>query len=331
VQKARPYIENEGKSMKPNTAKIASVFGIAILSFLMPHPLRAQASATLSGIVKDSSGKFVDDAKVSIKDVDTGQATETQTNSTGVFTESNLAPGTYTVSVSAEGLIPQTSSVALTAGGGGHADFVLSAESQQQESPSKLPSAPQPNPPAGNANAPSLQDLGFGSTQTQGSAQEQALLNKRTHMLKVHQTLGLITAIPMVATLITGPQAKAKGKNGEPITEPTQANLDFHIALGSLTTGLYFTTAYYAIFAPKVPGVKPKGAIRLHRDLEWVHGPGMIITPILGIMAYKQENAGEKVHGIASAHGTAAYITAAAYGASIVAVSWPIHWKFWER
>jgi Carboxypeptidase regulatory-like domain len=318
--------------MKRNTATIAAVLGIAILSFLAPYSLRAQASVSVSGIVKDSSGKVVSDAKVSIKDVDTGQSTETQTNSAGVFTESNLAPGIYTVSITAEGLNPQTSSVALTAGEDENADFVLTAEAQQQETPpNKLPSAPQPNPPASNANTPSLQDLGFGSAQTQGSAQEQALLNKRTHMLKVHQTLGLITAIPMVATLITGPQAKAKGKNGEPIIEPTSANLDFHIALGSLTTGLYFTTAYYAIFAPKVPGVKPKGAIRLHRDLEWVHGPGMIITPILGIMAYKQENAGEKVHGIASQHGTAAYITAAAYGASIVAVSWPIHWKFWER
>jgi hypothetical protein len=321
--------------MKRNTAKIASVAGIAIFSFLMPNPLRAQAGATMAGTVKDSAGKYVTNAKVSITDVDTGQSTETQTNSAGVYTEPNLAPGMYTVSVSAEGLNTQTSSVTLSATGGEHTDFVLSGVPAQQESPpSKLPTAPAPNlpgSPASNANAPSLQDLGFGSTQTQGSAQEQALLNKRTHMLKAHQTLGLITAIPMVATLITGPQAKAKGKNGEPITEPTSANLDFHMALGTLTTGLYFTTAYYAIFAPKIPGVKPKGAIRLHRDLEWVHGPGMIITPILGIMAYQQENSGEKVHGIASAHGTAAYITAAAYGASIVAVSWPIHWKFWER
>jgi hypothetical protein len=179
--------------------------------------------------------------------------------------------------------------------------------------------------------APSLGDLGFTPEQTQANAQMQERLNERTHMLKVHQTLGLITTIPMVATLITGPQAKAKGKNGEPITEPTAANLDFHIALGGLTAGMYWTTAYYAIFAPKIPDVKPKGAIRLHRDLEWVHGPGMIITPILGIMAYKQENSGEKVHGIASYHGTAAYVTAAAYGTSIVAISWPIHWKFWEK
>ena len=199
------------------------------------------------------------------------------------------------------------------------------ATGQQQPSQPNQPEQKKPG------NEPSLEDLGFTAQQTQANAELQAKLNKRTHMLKVHQTLGLITAIPLAATLITGPQAKAKGKNGQTITEPTTANLDFHAALGGLTTGLYFATAYYSTFAPKIPGVKPKGAIRLHRDLEWVHGPGMILTPVLGIMAYKQENAGEKVHGIASWHGTAAYVTAIAYGTSIVAVSWPIHWKFWEK
>ncbi len=94
---------------------------------------------------------------------------------------------------------------------------------------------------------------------------------------------------------------------------------------------MYAATAYYAIFAPKVPGVKPRGAIRLHRDLEWVHGPGMIATGILGIMAYNQEKNGEKVHGVASAHGAVADVTVVAYAASIVAVSWPIRLKFWEN
>ena len=205
-----------------------------------------------------------------------------------------------------------------------------------------LPSAPEPNLAVAQSagagqnqtkpgDAPSLGDLGFTQQQMQPNAQMQAMLEKRTHMLKVHQTLGLITAVPMFATLITGPMAKAKGKNGQPIIEPTTANLDLHVALGGLTSGLYYTTAYYAWFAPKIPGVKPKGAIRVHRDLEWIHGPGMILTPILGIMAYKQENAGEKVHGIASLHGPVAYVTAIAYGASIVSISWPIHWKFWEK
>jgi len=205
----------------------------------------------------------------------------------------------------------------------GQADQTPATNQKQQGQTNQQQQNPQ--------TTPSLGDLGFTPQQTQADAQMQARLNERTHMLKVHQTLGLITTIPMVATLITGPQAKAKGKNGQTIIEPTAANLDFHFALGGLTSGMYWTSAYYAIFAPKIPGVKPKGAIRLHRSLEWVHGPGMIITPLLGIMAYKQENAGEKAHGMASYHGTAAYVTTAAYAASIVAVSWPIHLKFWEK
>jgi hypothetical protein len=195
----------------------------------------------------------------------------------------------------------------------------------QQSQPKQNP--PQPGQP-GSGNAPSLGDLGFTPQQTLANAQLQAMLDKRTHMLKIHQRLGLITAIPMAATLITGPMAKAKGKNGQTITEPTQANLDFHAALGGATTGLYVATAYYSIFAPKVPGSKRRGAIRLHRALEFIHGPGMIATPILGAMAFKQEQAGEKVHGIASAHGTVAWVTVAAYGAAIISVSWPIKLKF---
>lgn len=180
-------------------------------------------------------------------------------------------------------------------------------------------------------SAPSLSDLGFTPQQTQADAHLQAMLNKRTEMLKIHQRLGVITLIPMAATLITGPMVGAKGKNGQPIVEPSQANLDFHAALGGATASMYFTTASFAIFAPKVPGTTRRGAIRWHEALAFIHGPGMIATPILGMMAYKQENAGEKVHGIASAHGAVAVATVAAYGTSIVAVSWPIRLKFWGQ
>ena len=199
---------------------------------------------------------------------------------------------------------------------------------QQAPQSAPLPNAPSPASPS---TEPSLSDLGFTAQQTQADPKLQATLEKRTEMLKIHQKLGLITAAPMMAALITGPMAKAKGKNGQPIQEPSQANLDFHAALGGTTAALYFTTAYFAIRAPRVPGTHKHGGIRVHEALAFIHGPGMILTPILGIMAYQQESAGEKVHGIASAHGPVAVVTAAAYGASIVAVSWPIHLKFWEK
>ena len=202
-----------------------------------------------------------------------------------------------------------------------------------------LPAAPTPQPPfdadqqsssqqeqqqPGQTPAePNLSDLGFSKAQTQADPKLQALLERRTHMLKVHQTLGMLTLIPMAATLITGPMAKAKGRNGQPIQEPTAANLDTHVALGGVTAAMYFSTAYFAIVAPKVPGETHKGPIKLHEALAFIHGPGMIATAALGAMAYNQENNGEKVHGIASAHGAVAAVTISAYAAAILAVSWP--------
>ena len=84
------------------------------------------------------------------------------------------------------------------------------------------------------------------------------------------------------------------------------------MVLGAVTSDLYFTSAYFAIRAPRVPGTTTRGPIRLHKALAWVHGPGMILTPILGALAYDQKSSREKLHGIASAHGPVAAITAAA-------------------
>ncbi len=167
-----------------------------------------------------------------------------------------------------------------------------------------------------SGNEPSLEGLGFPKSEIQGSAKQQALLEKRSHMLQIHQKLGLLTAIPMVAMLITGPGAK--GHHGLP-GSPGGRNL--HAGLGILTAGMYVATAYYAIRAPKVPETKSYGLIRLHKALVWIHGPGMVITPILGAIAYSQLSNGERIHGIAKYHSWAAYTTAAAYGAALLSVT----------
>jgi carboxypeptidase family protein len=296
--------------MNRKKAKIVLAVGVFVGFFAVPGLLLGQqAAATLSGTITGPSGQIVANAKVSAKNTSTGQTAETQSDAAGKYSLPYLAPGDWAVSVQGEGFATKTSNITIISAAAPTLDFLLTVAQA----------------------APSLQDLGFSTNETQANPQLQAMLRKRTEMLKIHQRLGLITTIPMTAALITGPYAKAKGKNGEPIQEPTQANLDAHAALGGLTTALYFTSASYAIFAPRVPGATKHGAIRWHEALAFIHGPGMILTPVLGIMAYNQENAGEKVHGIASAHGTVAYITAASYGAAIVAVSWPIHVKFWEK
>jgi Carboxypeptidase regulatory-like domain len=275
--------------MNLNATKSAFGAAILVLSFLLSAPLRAQdASATLSGAVTDPSGKVVPNAKIYVKNVATGQSAETQTDSAGLYNVPNLIPGDYEISVSAEGFSTNVSKVTVAADAKQTMNLTL-------------------------RGVLSLGDLGFSQGQTQGNAQDQARLDKRSHMLKVHQRIGLIDTIPLVATVILGPGSGGKSTS--------TANRYAHLALGSVTGDLYFISAYYAIRAPKIQGTETRGPIRLHKALAWIHGPGMILTPILGAIAFDQKSKGEKVHGIASAHGAVAIVTAGAYGAAILSVS----------
>ncbi len=193
-----------------------------------------------------------------------------------------------------------------------------------------LPDAPQPqqqqdqtkppNSTTASSSAPSLGDLGISPTQVHGDDRTQALLDKRTHMLKVHTRLGLITAVPILAACISG--AGATPDRG---TYGSTTSRDVHVGIAGLAVGMYGLTAYYAAAAPRIGHEPARGGIKLHKYLIYVHAPGMVLTPILGAMAFNQINSGQHVHGIASAHQAVAVTTALAYGASILAVSYPIH------
>ena len=274
--------------MNPKAARLVLRVGL-ILSLFISVASQAQiTTATLSGKVVGPSGAAVPQATVSIKNLATDHSIQTQTDSSGAYDAANLTPGNYEVSVLAAGFPAKVAKVTLAAGAMQTLDLALSG-------------------------GLSLEDLGFGSAQTQGSVQQQALLNRRSHMLQMHQRLGLLATIPMVAAVVSGGFAGGRSTSS--------ASRDLHAGLGSATAVLYFGSAYYAIFAPKIPGTKAEGPIRLHKALAWIHGPGMILTPILGEMAFAQKSRGERVHGIAQAHGAVAIITASAYGLAILSVA----------
>lgn len=268
--------------MKANAAFVLCIVMVALAAI-------AQTGASVSGTITDQTGKPVPNARVTLKNVSGGQTVETQADAQGKYSFSRVAPGRYEVSVSADGFAAKTTNIAV-------------AQSAQNADMQLSPSS-----------GPSLSDLGFNTAQTQSNPEEQARLDKRTHMLKIHQKMGLITTGPLAATIILG-----FGAGGKKTSSTTR---DFHAALGSATAGLYFTTAYFAIRAPKIHGTETRGPIKLHKTLAWIHGPGMVLTPILGAIAFNQKSKGEKVHGIASLHGPVAIVTGAAYGAALLSVS----------
>jgi hypothetical protein len=74
------------------------------ISLLMCLPSYGQVvGATLSGTVTDSSGATIPNVQLSIEKVDTGVVRTVITDSAGVYTAPNLAPGPYEITVSANG------------------------------------------------------------------------------------------------------------------------------------------------------------------------------------------------------------------------------------
>jgi len=292
---------------------------VCLFLFLAPS-LMAQTTGTgtLTGRVTDPSGAAVANVTVTATSADNGQTRSTTTGTDGTYKLDGLAAGNYRVKFEAAGFKPmELPSATVNGTEAAVLDTKLEIGDVGNAIPVNQPAPVSqenlPNAPSSSTNPPSLQDLGFPAEQSQGNAREQALLDKRTHMLKIHQRLGLITTIPMIVTVATS--LNAGGKN------TSTTSRDLHAALGGLTGDLYFMTAYYAIRAPRVKGTETRGPIRFHKAMAWIHGPGMILTPILGAIAFDQKNKGEKVHGIASAHGPVAIVTAGAFGASVLAVT----------
>jgi hypothetical protein len=301
------------KNGECNLSAFLRFLGFCLLVQVAPSVIAQTTTGVVRGTISDGAGQPVANASVTATSVDTRQKQTADTGPDGTY-KLDLPTGNYWLTFEAAGFKTlEISSVTVN----GTAPEVLDGKLEKGEQVSDKPATTQqeslPNAPSSSTTAPSLSDLGLSPEQTQGNAREQALLDKRTHMLKIHQRMGLITTIPLIVTVATSLNAGGKSTSS--------TSRDLHTALGAVTGDLYFITAYYAIRAPRVPGTETRGPIRFHKAMAWIHGPGMILTPILGIIAFDQKNKGEKVHGIASAHGPVAIVTAGAFGAALLSVS----------
>lgn len=150
----------------------------------------------------------------------------------------------------------------------------------------------------------SLEDLGIKDSKVEISPAEvklQQTLEKRHHMLKTHEVLGLTTLGVMTATMLTGGSA---------------VDNNMHMYLGMASGLLYFTTAYYSLSAPKPSGIKDRGNIVWHKRLAWIHFPAMVLAPILGYIYKRNEERGKASSGLVKQHPTIAGIGYGAFALS---------------
>lgn len=80
-----------------------AVLIVGLMAWSSPQASAQVAGATLSGLVTDTSGAGIPSAKVSIKNIGTGEVREVPTNGDGFYSVPNLLPGNYEVTVSGQG------------------------------------------------------------------------------------------------------------------------------------------------------------------------------------------------------------------------------------
>ncbi|HXJ96888.1 MAG TPA: carboxypeptidase regulatory-like domain-containing protein [Terriglobia bacterium] len=112
-------------------AGIVAIF--AFTFFLLSSPLFGQATGSLLGTVADASGAVVPGATVSVTSQGTGAARETKTDDTGHYLVPLLPIGTYSITVSAQGLKTiEQKDIVLQVDENREVDFSLPAAAVQQ-------------------------------------------------------------------------------------------------------------------------------------------------------------------------------------------------------
>jgi hypothetical protein len=121
---------NAGKSIGVG---FASVVSFALVLFSAISTYAQVAGGTFTGRVADASGSVIADAQVAAKNDATGVIANTRTNSSGIYTLTNLVPATYDITVTATGFSTMIrAGVTLTVGAEQELNFALQVGSVSQ-------------------------------------------------------------------------------------------------------------------------------------------------------------------------------------------------------
>src|ERR1035437_7595587 len=102
-------------AMNRNTLRLISL--LAIVTLFSVWAFGQTETGLITGAIRDASGAVVSGAKVTVKSVNTGVTREASTNSSGIFTVTNLRPDTYEVTIEAGGFQKVTRNIEVTVGG----------------------------------------------------------------------------------------------------------------------------------------------------------------------------------------------------------------------
>jgi hypothetical protein len=107
---------------------------LALLVAWQAIPAAAQSltSGDIAGTVTDPSGAVIPNATLTLKSNDTGATQTRTTNAQGAYRFSLLAPGTYTVSVTASGFQATQKQVTVTVGQAANANLQMGLGSASQ-------------------------------------------------------------------------------------------------------------------------------------------------------------------------------------------------------
>src|SRR5881409_3841526 len=104
-----------------------------VLLFVIPHSASAQATATLNGVVRDSSGAVIPQATVTLHNTNTGTDREGLTNDSGLYVFVSVPPGEYVLKVTKDGFTTATQAgLHVVVNQSSTQDFTLRVGSTQQ-------------------------------------------------------------------------------------------------------------------------------------------------------------------------------------------------------